>query len=98
MNMFDHQLDRLFKTARRAPGDGPHAIPVAVESRALALWADGVAADNGLFWALPLLRQALAVACALALAAALFDCCEPAQPAADEVAIVNSPISLSYLP
>jgi hypothetical protein len=98
VNTFDHQLDRLFKAASRAPGGGPHAIPVALEGRALALWADRVAVDNGLFWVLPMLRHALAVACAFALAAVLFHCSETAQPAADEAAIINCPISLSYLP
>lgn len=98
VNTSDHQLGRLLKAASRARGETVHAISEAAEERAIRSWADSVAIENGFFWMLPLLRRALALAYAVALAALVFRCYEPAQPAADEVAIVNSSVSLSYLP
>ena len=98
MNTFDHQLDRLFRAARRTPGETARAISVVLEERTMAFWADSLSADNRFLWMLPLLRRALALAYALALAAVVFHCHEPVQPAADELAIVNASVSMSYLP
>jgi hypothetical protein len=98
LNTFDHQLERLFKAAGRTRGETVLAISGVSEERAMASWANGIAADNRFFWAVPLLRRALALAYAVALAAVVFHCYEPAPPAADEVAIVNASISLSYSP
>jgi hypothetical protein len=98
VNTFDDQLERLFKAAGRTRSETVQALSGVSEERAMASWANGIAADNGFVWALPLLRRALALAYAVALAAVVFHCYGPAQPAADEVAVVNASISLSYLP
>ena len=98
VNTFDHQLGRLFKAASRTRSETVPAISEAQEERVMTSWADSVAAEPGFLWMLPLLRRALALAYAVALAALVFRCYEPAQPAADEVAIVNSSVLLSYLP
>ena len=98
MNIFDYQLERLFETASRARGETVRPISPALEERAMASWADRVAAERGFHWVLPLLRRALALAYGVALAALVFHCYGPAQPSADEVAILNSSISMSDLP
>jgi hypothetical protein len=50
------------------------------------------------FSPLPLYRRALAFACVLVVAALAFYCWELSQQPSDEVVIINSPVSLTYLP
>ena len=98
VNTFDHQLERLLKAASRARGETVRPISEALEEHAMASWAERLAAEKGFYWVLPLLRRALALAYGVALAALVFHCYAPAQPSADEVAILNSSISMSDLP
>ena len=98
MNKNDQQLNRLFKSAILAGRESVGAVPFEVEERVLADWRSHSRSDNGLCGMLPLLRLALVLACSVVVAALAFDYREMSQPPADEVAIINSPLSLSALP
>jgi hypothetical protein len=92
-------LGRLFKAAAQAPPrEVPAKAPFAVERRAIAQWrngTDGMVEDWFTF--LPVFRRGLAFACGLALVALVFTYVERDEPA-DEVAIIDSVMTLSYLP
>lgn len=98
MNKADHDLQRLYKAAAQAAREIPAEVPFDLERRVLALWRSGAAAVDEFFSPLPLYRRALAFACALVVAALAFYCWELSQPPSDEVVIINSPVSLTYLP
>lgn len=98
MNNSDHQLRRLFQAAARAPGEAPAEIPSTLECRVLAMWRTGAGREDALFGLLPLFRGACVLACVLALASVAFHYRELVQPPSDEVVIINSPVSLTYLP
>lgn len=98
MDRSDHDLKRLLKAAAQAPRELPAEVPLELERRVLSLWRNGVAAVDEFFSPLPLYRRALAFACALVVAALVFYCWEVSQPPSDEVVIINSPVSLNYLP
>jgi len=98
MNESDHDLKRLYKAAARAARDIPAEIPFDLERRVLALWRSGAAAVDEFFSPLPLYRRALALACVLVVAALAFYCWGYSQQPSDEVVIINSPVSLTYLP
>jgi len=93
----DNQLDRLFKAAAQARRFGPAQMPFAVESRVLAQWRQGASAADDWFSLLPLFRRSFALACALALIALAVSYLRLRQPS-DEIAIINSVMTLSYLP
>jgi hypothetical protein len=92
-------LGRLFKAATQAPlRELPVEAPLAVERRAIVQWrngTDGMVEDWFSF--LPVLRRGLAFACALAIVVLVFTYVERDEPA-DEIAIIDSVMSLSYLP
>lgn len=98
MNKSDHDLKRLYKAAAQAARDIPAEIPFDLERRVLALWRSGAAAVDEFFSPLPLYRRALAFACALVVVALAFYCWELSQSPSDEVVIINSPVSLTFLP
>ena len=50
------------------------------------------------FSPLPLYRRALALSCVLVVAALAFYCWGLGQQPPDEVVIINSPVSLNFLP
>lgn len=98
MNKSDHDLNRLIQAAAQAPRDVPAEVPFDLERRVLALWRSGAAAVDEFFSPLPLYRRALAFACVLVVVALAFHCWELSQQPSDEVVIINSPVSLTYLP
>ena len=98
MNKSDHDLKRLYKAAARAARDIPAEIPLHLERRVLALWRSGAAVVDEFFSPLPLYRRALAFACVLVIVALAFYCWGLNQQPSDEVVIINSPVSLTYLP
>ena len=98
VNKTDHQLNRLFESAILARRETAGTVPFNVEERVLADWRRRARLDDGLFGMLPLLRLALGLACAVVVATLAFHFRELSQPPGDEVAIINSPLSLSALP
>jgi hypothetical protein len=92
-------LGRLLKAAAQAP---PRAIldeaPFRVERAALAEWRDGSRAVFEDWWSfLPIFRGGLAFACGIALVALAFSYADRDHPS-DEVAIIDSVMTMSYLP
>ncbi len=98
MNRLDHQLNRLFQAAARARREIPRGVPFAVEAQALAQWRGGADTRDDGFVLLPLVRRAFALACVLALIALALSYPKLTQHPSDEVVIINSPVTLSYLP
>jgi hypothetical protein len=98
MNKASHDLKRLCKAAAQAAREIPVEVPFELERRVLALWRSGAAAVDEFFSPLPLYRRALAFACALVVAALAFYAWEFSQAPSDEVVIINTPVSLTYLP
>ena len=98
MSKADHNLNRLYKAAAQAAREVPAEVPFDLERRVLAMWRSGAAAVEEFFSPLPLYRRALAFACALVVMALAFYCWEMGQQPSDEVVIINSPVSLNYLP
>jgi hypothetical protein len=98
MNDSEHDLKRLLKSAARAPRSFPTEMPFDLERRVLALWRSGAAAVDEFFSPIPLYRRALAFACVLVIAAVAFYCWEMSEPPSDDVVIINSPVTLNYLP
>ena len=98
MNKSEFDLKRLLKAAAQATRVVPLEVPFEIERRVLALWRSGAAVVDEFFSPLPLYRRALAFACMLVIAALAFYCWEWSQPPSDEVVIINSPVSLTYLP
>jgi len=98
MNKSDHDLKRLLKAAAQAPRAICAEIPFDLERRVLALWRSGAAAVDDFFSPLPLYRRALAFACALVIVALAFYCWELSEQPSDDVVIINSPVTLNYLP
>jgi hypothetical protein len=91
-------LQRLFEAAALAPREAPAEIPFVLECRILALWRAGAGRDDDLSGLLPLFRRACALACGLAVMALAVNYRELAQPPADEVVIINSPVALTEEP
>ena len=98
MNRSEHDLKRLYKAAAQAARDIPDEVPFDLERRVLALWQSGATAVDEFFSPLPLYRRALALACVLVVVALAFYCWGLGQQPPDEVVIINSPVSLNYLP
>ena len=98
MNKSEFDLKRLLKAAAQATRDVPLEVPFEIERRVLALWRSGAAVVDEFFSPLPLYRRALAFACMLVIAALAFYCWESTQQPSDEVVIINSPVSFTYLP
>ena len=98
MNKSDHDLKRLFKAAAQAPRAFCAEMPFDLERRVLALWRSGAAAMDDFFSPLPLYRRALAFACALVIVAFAFYCWDLSEQPSDDVVIINSPVTLNYLP
>ena len=98
MNKSDHDLKRLFKAAAQAPRAVCAEMPFDLERRVLALWRSGAAVVDDFFSPLPLYRRALAFACALVIVALAFYCWDLSEQPSDDVVIINSPVTLNYLP
>ncbi len=100
MNQLDHQLSRLFKAAAHIRRELPSGAPFAVECRLLAQWQSGASAGAGedLFLLLPIVRRAFVLACLLAVIALAINYRGLTQRPSDEAVIINSPVSLTYLP
>jgi len=98
MNKSEHDLQRLIKAAAQAPREVSREVPFDLERRVLALWRSGTAAVDDFFSPIPLYRRALAFACAMVVAALAFYYWESSQPPSDDVVIINTPVSLNYLP
>jgi hypothetical protein len=92
-------LERLFRAAAQAPQRTvPREAPFSVESRALASWrSTAVVAAEDWFSFLPIFRRGLALACGIALVALAVSYIELKQPS-DEIAIMDSVTTVSYLP
>ena len=98
MNPLDHQLNRLFKAAAATRRPAPARAPGALAGRTLAQWRTGTDMADDLFALLPIIRRALVLACVLALVALALSYRQWIQRPSDEVVIINSPITLTYLP
>ncbi len=100
MNRLDHQLNRLFKAAAHVRRQLPSGAPFAVECPLLAQWRSGAGPGAGedLFLLLPIVRRAFVLACVLALIALAINYRGLTQRTSDEAVIINSPVSLTYLP
>lgn len=97
-NKSEHDLKRLLRAAARASREAGHEVPLHLERRVLAVWRSGGTAVDDFFSPLPLYRRALALACALVLAALAYCCWELSDPLPDDVVIINTPVTLNYLP
>jgi len=98
MNKSEHDLNRLLRSAAQAPQDISTEAPYALEQRVIARWRHRAEAVEEWFSLLPLYRQALLLACVLALAALVIYFRDLTQDPTDDVVIINSPVSLTYLP
>ncbi len=98
MNQLNHQLDRLFKAAAHARRELPSGVPFAIQCRLLAQWQSGAGAGEEMFVLLPIVRRAFLLACILALIALAINYRGLIQRPSDEAVIINSPVSLTYLP
>ncbi len=98
MNDSHHNLNRLIRSAAQAPREIPTEPSHGLEQRVLARWRNRAEAVEEWFSLLPLYRRALLVACFLALAALCFYFPDLTQKPTDDVVIINSPVSLTYLP
>ncbi|HMJ91792.1 MAG TPA: hypothetical protein VK530_18355 [Candidatus Acidoferrum sp.] len=93
MNSFDQQLDRLLKSARRAPVAPEPRLTFAGELNVLAQWRKARAAGDVFNW-LPLLRRAVAVACVVAMAVAVGSVTlKPAPAQNDELSSLNEVVN-----
>ena len=92
-------LDRLLKAAAQAPArEIPGEAPLPIRRAAFAQWRNGSGAmSEDWYTFLPVLRGGLAFACGIALVALAFTYAERDQTS-DEVAIIDSVMTLSYLP
>jgi len=98
MNRLDHQLNRLLKAAAQVRRELPAGAPVAAEIRTLARWRSRAEPRDELLLWIPILRQARVLACTLALIALALSYRGLTQRPSDEVVIINSPVTLTYLP
>lgn len=90
-------LERLFDAAARAPRcQVPTVAPFLVESRALADWRSRAAVEDW-FNILPIFRRGLVLAGGVALVAVAVSYFE-LKESSDEVAIIDSVMTVSYLP
>jgi hypothetical protein len=93
MNSHDRQILRLMRSAAKAPAPPPSALSWAGELHVLAEWRRARAAGESLNW-LPLLHRAVAVACALAVVAAVGSLAlTPSAPAMDELSSLNEVVN-----
>ena len=98
MNHSQHDLDRLFRSAAQVHQYPPGGPSCALEQRILARWRNRAEVVEAWFTHLPLYRRALVLACALALAALAVYFQDVIQEPADDVDIINTPVSLTSLP
>ena len=98
MNKSEHDLNRLIRSAAQAPREIPTEAPFGLEQRVLARWRHRAEAVEEWFSLLPLYRRALLVACVLALAALCFYLPDLTHKPTDDVVIINSPVTMGYLP
>jgi hypothetical protein len=99
MNSINQQLERLLKSALRAPRALPVGTPFAVEAKVLAHWRDlpGGAMDFAQIL-LPLLRRAALCACLLMLLSIAFSYRTILIGENDEVTLANAAVDLTLLP
>jgi hypothetical protein len=99
MNSIDQQLERLLKSAARAPQTLSEEAPFAMQSKVLAHWR-GVPAGAGDFaqFLLPLLRRAALCACLLMLVSIAFSYRALITGENEEVIIANAAMDLTQLP
>ena len=98
MNESEHDLKRLLHSAAQVPQDLPSGPSPALEQRIIACWRNRAEAVEEWFTHLPLYRRALVAACALALVALAVYFQDLTQEPADDVEIINTPVSLTSLP
>lgn len=98
MSDSEHDLNRLFHSAAGAPQELPDRPSYALEQRVLARWRNRAEAVEEWFTHLPLYRRALVAACALALVALAVYFPVLIQERADDVEIINTPVTLTFLP
>lgn len=99
MKLKHDPLDRLLKAAAQAPArEIPGEAPLLVRRAAFAEWRNPSGAmTEDWYTFLPVLRGGLAFACGIALVALVFSYAER-DPGSDEAAIIDSVMTLSYLP
>lgn len=98
MSDSEHDLNRLFQSAAEAPQELPGVPSHALEQRILARWRNRAEAAEEWFTHLSLYRRALVAAFALALVALAVYFPVLTQERADDVEIINTPVSLTFLP
>jgi hypothetical protein len=100
MNSINQQLERLLKSAARAPRRPlPREAPFVVEAKVLARWRSlpGGAVDLA-HVLLPLLRRAALCACLLMLLSIAFSYRAILAGENDEVTLANAAVDLTLLP
>ncbi|MBK7998142.1 MAG: hypothetical protein IPK15_05270 [Verrucomicrobia bacterium] len=98
MNESEHDLNRLLRSAAKAPKETPDGPSPALEQRILAQWRSGAEAVEEWFTHLPLYRRALVVACGLTLVALIVYFPDITGDSADEVDLVTTPLDMTSLP
>jgi hypothetical protein len=99
MNLNDQMLQRLVRSAARAPRPLPEGAPLAVESKVLACWRrlPFEAVDRAQL-VLPLLRRAAVCACVLMLVSIALSYGAIINADDEVVMIANSVVDLTLLP
>jgi hypothetical protein len=98
VNESEHDLNRLLRSAAKAPKETPDGPSPALEQRILAQWRSGAEAVEEWFTHLPLYRRALIVACGLTLVALIVYFPDITGDSADEVDLVTTPLDMTSLP
>ena len=98
MNRTDHQLDRLFRAAARAPERVVNNAPLALEARVLAGWRRAAPPTDTPLLLLPFLRfTALCAGVVLAISLVIYFS-DNISTAENELAVSGAPIQLVLLP
>lgn len=97
MNPIDFHLERLFRSAARAPQPFSSEAPFALETRVLAAWRRGLCPERRAI--LPLVRRGCLCACAIIVIATAFTVYSltQEQPPPSELVIVDSVIQLTLM-
>ena len=98
MKPIDQSLQRLLNAAAHAPDKLPEAAPLGLETRVLAHWRTG-SEEEDVSFLLAFFRRAVFCACLLLALSAAWSLTRPGHDtAADEVALANYPIHVSFWP
>jgi|ERR1051326_2346220 hypothetical protein len=99
MNPIEEQLDRLLKSAARAPRHLPCQAPLALRRQMVTQWRRGGAGRGDVAqFLLPSLRWAAAGACLLMFLSLALNYRAIVTAENEEIAIANSAIDLTLLP